>query len=140
MNLWREAARHEDTPSGFGIPAAEGFWAGTFRPGALYRIADFVVVPSRYEPFGMVALEAAVCGARVIASNVGGLAEIIPETNGAIIPVPAANVDALTRAIAKVLANTAIPINLAQIGQLRAKYSWGTVAAKISEVMKELSR
>lgn len=43
----------------------------------LYQIADAVVIPSLYEPFGIVALEAMAFGANVIASNVGGLSEVI---------------------------------------------------------------
>jgi D-inositol-3-phosphate glycosyltransferase len=39
----------------------------------LYSAADVVVVPSHYESFGLVALEAQACGAPVVASNVGGL-------------------------------------------------------------------
>lgn len=42
-----------------------------------YNAADFVVMPSRYESFGMVALEAMACGRPVIASEVGGLAHLV---------------------------------------------------------------
>lgn len=42
-----------------------------------YNAADFVVMPSRYESFGMVALEAMACGRPVIASEVGGLAYLV---------------------------------------------------------------
>jgi D-inositol-3-phosphate glycosyltransferase len=42
-----------------------------------YNAADFVVMPSRYESFGMVALEAMACGRPVIASEVGGLAYVV---------------------------------------------------------------
>lgn len=45
--------------------------------GAFYQASDCVVVPSLYEPFGMVALEAASLGAEVIASRTGGLQETI---------------------------------------------------------------
>lgn len=43
----------------------------------LYRIADAAIFPSLYEPFGIVALEAMAAGCNVIASSVGGLAEIV---------------------------------------------------------------
>ena len=42
-----------------------------------YRAADAVLVPSRSESFGLVALEAAACGIPVIASSVGGLRDLI---------------------------------------------------------------
>lgn len=45
----------------------------------LYQKAQFVVVPSYYEPFGIVALEAMACGRPVIAARVGGLEEIIED-------------------------------------------------------------
>ncbi len=44
---------------------------------SLYRAADVVVVPSRSESFGLVALEAAACGRPVVASAVGGLSTLV---------------------------------------------------------------
>jgi glycosyltransferase involved in cell wall biosynthesis len=44
---------------------------------ALYQVADLALVPSVYEPFGYAAIEAMAAGVPVIASKVGGLAEII---------------------------------------------------------------
>ena len=40
---------------------------------SVYNIADVNLVPSRREPFGLVAIEAMACGAPVIATNQGGL-------------------------------------------------------------------
>ena len=54
---------------------------GRLEPGALaahYRAADLVVMPSRYEPFGLVALEAMAAGRPLLAAAVGGLAELLP--------------------------------------------------------------
>ena len=54
----------------------------------LYRVADIVVVPSVYEPFGYVAVEAMMAGLPVVASAVGGLAEIVvPNVTGLVCPV-----------------------------------------------------
>lgn len=47
------------------------------RLSTLYRAADLVVVPSRSESFGLVALEAAACGRPVVASDVGGLSTLV---------------------------------------------------------------
>ena len=43
----------------------------------LYRVADVAVFPSLYEPFGIVALEGMAAGAHVVASDAGGLREVV---------------------------------------------------------------
>lgn len=48
----------------------------------LFAAASLVVAPSRYEPFGMVAMEAMRAGAPVLAARVGGLAEVLTERSG----------------------------------------------------------
>jgi len=53
----------------------------------LYSIADVSVVPSRREPFGLVAVEALACGCPVVATNQGGLPDIINEDVGALVDV-----------------------------------------------------
>ncbi|HEV2820775.1 MAG TPA: glycosyltransferase [Solirubrobacteraceae bacterium] len=54
-------------------------WVGDDRLHALYRIADVCVVPSIYEPFGLVALEAMASGCPCIVADTGGLREIVPD-------------------------------------------------------------
>ncbi|MCL2080181.1 MAG: glycosyltransferase [Oscillospiraceae bacterium] len=53
----------------------------------LYSSADVSVFPSRREPFGLVAIEALACGSIVIATNQGGLKDIIDESVGALVEV-----------------------------------------------------
>jgi len=53
----------------------------------LYSIADVSVVPSRREPFGLVAVEALACGCPVVATNQGGLPDIINENVGSLVDV-----------------------------------------------------
>ena len=53
----------------------------------LYSAADVCVVPSRREPFGLVAVEALACGSVVVATNQGGLPDIINDEVGALVDV-----------------------------------------------------
>ena len=52
-------------------------WKGDLDLSKLYRGASVVAVPSIYEPFGMTALEAMACARPVVASNTGGLKEVV---------------------------------------------------------------
>jgi len=67
----------------------------------LYSVSDVNVVPSREEPFGLVALEAIACGTPVVGTNSGGMVEFIKEDYGTL--VDKENVEQLTDAINDVL-------------------------------------
>jgi glycogen(starch) synthase len=54
-------------------------WIGDDVLHSLYRIADLCVVPSIYEPFGLVALEAMASGCPCIVADTGGLREVVPD-------------------------------------------------------------
>jgi glycogen synthase len=53
-------------------------WIGDDALHSLYRIADLCVVPSIYEPFGLVALEAMASGCPCVVADTGGLREVVP--------------------------------------------------------------
>jgi glycogen(starch) synthase len=63
-----------------GLTDRGGFlgWIGDDVLHSLYRIADLCVVPSIYEPFGLVALEAMASGCPCIVADTGGLREVVP--------------------------------------------------------------
>jgi glycogen(starch) synthase len=65
---------------GLGLDAHGSFlgWIGDDALHSLYRIADLCVVPSIYEPFGLVALEAMASGCPCIVADTGGLREVVP--------------------------------------------------------------
>ena len=65
---------------GLGAHGAFLGWAGDDVLHALYRTADLCVVPSLYEPFGLVALEAMAAGCPCVVTDMGGLPEVVPAT------------------------------------------------------------
>ena len=73
---------------------------------ALLAAADVVVLPSRYEPFGIVALEAAAAGAPLVASTAGGLAELVVDGVTGLSVAPG-DVDGIVDAVRAVLADPA---------------------------------
>jgi D-inositol-3-phosphate glycosyltransferase len=99
-----------------------------------YSAAEAVVVPSHYESFGMVALEAMACGTPVVASQVGGLAFLVRDgVTGYTVPVdePQALADRLTLLIQ----DEALRRKLgAQALQEAQQYSWENIAERITEL------
>ncbi|MHB0857152.1 MAG: glycosyltransferase family 4 protein [Anaerolineae bacterium] len=67
-----------------------------------YRACDVFVLPTRYEAFGMVLVEAALCGAPVVASRVGGVPEAVRDGETALL-VPPDDPSSLAAAIARLL-------------------------------------
>ena len=96
-----------------------------------YHAADIVVVPSLYEPLGMVALEAMVCGRPVIASDTGGLREVVvPGATG--VTVPPNDSRELASAIVRLLLNPQAAQMLGAQGRQRAltDFRWDAVAQR----------
>lgn len=101
----------------------------------LLRSANAVVCTPWYEPFGFVALEAMACGAPVVATAVGGLADtVVDDVTGVLVPPrrPRALAEALRRLLAR-------PSTLEQMGaagcdRAMSRYSWERVASEIARV------
>ena len=77
----------------YGLSEKVRFWgplSESMKFGML-KGADVVVVPSRYEPFGIVALEGMAAGKPVIASNIGGLPEIVKNGINGILTDPSSS-------------------------------------------------
>jgi glycogen(starch) synthase len=108
---------------------------------ALFGAADVVVVPSLYEPFGIVALEAAVAGAPLVVAQTGGLRDLA-EVGVAGESFPAGDVHALTVAIHTILDDPLRTRRMARRAAriVRRNYTWHTVAAQTAGVYAEVVR
>lgn len=97
---------------------------------ALLAAADCVVVPSRYEPFGMIALEAHAAGTPVAAAASGGLAELVdPGVTG--VTFPAADPVGLADAVDRLLRDEVFARRVARRARSALReYDWATVAER----------
>jgi D-inositol-3-phosphate glycosyltransferase len=103
-----------------------------------FQAADIVAVPSHYESFGMVALEALATGAAVIASNVGGLALTIEDGQSGLL-FPKDDAIALANQVARLLDHPEQAAALRTAARTRAiEYGWGNIARRINLVYEEL--
>jgi D-inositol-3-phosphate glycosyltransferase len=102
-----------------------------------YSAAEMVVVPSHYESFGMVALEAMACGTPVVASKVGGLAFSVQDGKTGFL-VPNDDPQALASRIRLLLAKPSLRQRLGQqAAEWASRYSWRSVADQVLDVYEE---
>jgi glycosyltransferase involved in cell wall biosynthesis len=105
----------------------------------LYRRAAVVVVPSRYEGFGLPAVEAMACGTPVVAARSGALPEVLDLTGGGIL-AERDNPLSIAQAIQSLLQNTETRALMAKRGRERVveKLSWPKIAAATADVYAEI--
>lgn len=103
-----------------------------------YTASHAAIMPSEYESFGMVALEAMACGTPVIASHVGGLAFLIQDgVNGYLIPVGEPN--ALSEKLIQILIDpetlSAMRANAFGTAQ---QYTWSAIAERLETIFEQI--
>lgn len=104
-----------------------------------YAAADVCVVPSHYEPFGLVAIEAMASFTPVVASDVGGLQfTVVNEETGLL--APPQDFPAFANAIDRILLDPRWAEELGQAARKRVenKFSWDGVAMQLSELYNNL--
>jgi len=115
-------------------------FVGKLDRGALvreYAKADFLVLPSLFEPFGIVLLEAMAAGLPVIASNVGGIPEVVADEDSGLLVEPG-NPGALADAILRLCRHEGLRREMGYDGKVRAsRYSWESVTPQIHAVYQQ---
>jgi starch synthase len=106
--------------------------------------------PSVYEPFGLVNVEAMACGTAVVASDVGGIPEIVVDgETGLLVHLeladgrpadPDAFVGNLADAVNGIVADPALAERMGALGRKRAvaEFSWPSIAARTLELYRTL--
>jgi D-inositol-3-phosphate glycosyltransferase len=103
-----------------------------------YSAADVLIMPSHYESFGMVALEAMACGTPVVASQVGGLAFLIQDGVTGFV-VPGGDPFALSERLTQLLSQPDLRNRLGdQAAAYAQEYDWQNITSRIIEVYNEV--
>jgi D-inositol-3-phosphate glycosyltransferase len=104
-----------------------------------YRAADVVLVPSRSESFGLVALEAAACGTPVVAAGVGGLITLVDHGHTGFL-VQGRDPAVFAAYTAEILDHPILAIQMSRAAAQRAKrYTWTAAAGRLRRLYMDLS-
>jgi glycosyltransferase involved in cell wall biosynthesis len=118
-----------------------GFLPGDAMLASAYREAALLALPSEYEAFGLVLLEAMTQGTPVVASRVGGIPEVVTHERTGLL-VPPHDPAALADAIGRVLADPAGARRLGAAGRTEVvpRFTWESVAERLDGVYREVTR
>lgn len=129
----REMRRLREAVEKKGLHNRVAFW-GSQRQALLpyyYSAAEMLVIPSRYESFGMVALEAMACGTPVIASKVGGLQYTVQDGKTGFL-FPEGDWQRLAERMGQVLQTASLKRQLGDVAAARAQhYGWPSIADQV---------
>src|SRR5205807_6553263 len=115
-------------------------WIGDDVLHSLYRISDLCVVPSIYEPFGLVALEAMASGCPCVVADTGGLREVVPN-EGVGLRFRSRDPASLAQMAERLLADSALRERLvAEASEHVLTFDWSDVAARAVEVYCDRAR
>jgi glycogen(starch) synthase len=115
-------------------------WVGDDMLHSLYRISDVCIVPSIYEPFGLVALEAMASGCLTIVADTGGLREVVPGDGSVGLRFRSRDSDSLGEILQDVLADDDGRHRLVAAAREHVlKFDWAEVGATMLELYRGLS-
>ena len=115
-------------------------WTGDDTLHSLYRIADLCLVPSLYEPFGLVALEAMASGCPTIVADTGGLREVVPPGRRVGLRFRARSTRSLERMAYQLLTSEELRERLvAEASEHVLGFDWADVARQTASVYEALA-
>lgn len=113
-------------------------WIGDDLLHSLYRIADLCVVPSIYEPFGLVALEAMASGCPCLVADTGGLREVVPSEQVGM-RFRSRDPQSLAELAERLLTDAELRERLvAEASEHVLTFDWADVARQVASVYREL--
>ena len=116
-------------------------WIGDDMLHSLYRIADLTVVPSLYEPFGLVALEAMASGCPCIVADTGGLREIVPADDRVGLRFNGGDPEHLATMVERLLTDAPLRDRLvAEASEHVLSFDWADVAKQVAALYRDAAK
>jgi glycosyltransferase involved in cell wall biosynthesis len=114
-------------------------WLSPQRVAEWYELADILVVPSRYEPFGMVILEGMLYGLPIVAADTGGPAEILEHGRTGLL-FPARDAKALGDALQRLISSPRERQRLGRAGasDVRSRWLWAQQVPAMQKCYQEI--
>jgi glycogen(starch) synthase len=132
--------KHQASTLGLAGHGAFLGWIGDDMLHSLYRVSDLCIVPSIYEPFGLVALEAMASGCLCVVADTGGLREVVPVEGTVGLRFPSRDAGALRGVLERVLTDDAERAQLVAEGREHVlRFDWAEVARRTTEVYEALA-
>jgi glycogen synthase len=115
-------------------------WVGDDMLHSLYRVSDLCIVPSIYEPFGLVALEAMASGCLCVVADTGGLREVVPVDGTVGLRFPCRDATALGAVLERILTDHGARAQLvAEAREHVLRFDWAEVAHRTAEIYAALA-
>ncbi len=115
-------------------------WIGDDMLHSLYRVSEVVIVPSIYEPFGLVALEAMASGCLCVVADTGGLREVVPADGTVGLRFPSRDSDALERVLERVLTDEEARAQVvAEAREHVLQFDWEEVSRRTKSLYESMS-
>jgi len=123
---------------GLGLADHTQFFGYVEELEAFYNLAEVMVLPSTYEPFGMVAIEAMACGTPAVVTDRGGLRDFLVDGQDALVVDPL-DTQALAAAILKLLKDKRLHEEIASKGYEKAysMFTWERIAESTLKVVSQ---
>jgi len=106
---------------------------------SFYNAAEVFVLPSTYEPFGMVAIEAMACGTPAVLTAKGGLIDLLEDEKDALFVNPV-DTEAMAKSIVRLLRDESLHKDISRNGYNKAHtfFTWDNIAGRILEIVGKL--
>lgn len=122
-----------------GLERSVHYWGPTPEVAPYFAAADVLVLPTQYEPFGLVIVEALAMGTPVITSKCAGAADAIEHGRTGLVIDDPHDVAGYAAAIAAVADGRLAPLSAADVEAIHARFEWRAITKQLWDLIDDVS-